>query len=50
MKRLTSRGSLALALLATLAVSARAIYAEEQPVASDERAKIEAGPFLAPTS
>ena len=40
MKRPTSRGSLALALLATLAVSARAIYAEEQPVASAERAKI----------
>ena len=36
MERLTSPGSLAVALLATLVVSVPAAYAEEHPVASDE--------------
>ena len=36
MKRLTSPGGLAVALVAMLVVSARVAHAEEQPVASDE--------------
>ncbi len=40
MKRLTLRNCLAVAFLAALAVSTRAVYAEEQPVASDQVGKV----------
>ncbi len=40
MKRVTFNSSLALSLLAALAMSSRAIYAGEQPVANDENSRV----------